>query len=377
MEKDLTTGLGELQSHLDGMLDRVQLNSAMLHQFQKFEMALLKLNSMSELVQFIVNDSKGFFDLDMISFGLIDEKGEIEQYLDEEGCNCNSLSELIFHKDQELLTSKFGLSFRPFLGKFIGSKCSEFFPGEPKKPVSVAIIPLRRRANLLGSLNLGSFNSERFSQNMATDFIEHMANIVSICLENHLNFELLKRTSLVDILTGVNNRRFLEQRLVEEIDRCQRNSEPLSCFFIDLDFFKAINDNYGHQAGDHVLATIASKLKNQLRNNDILARYGGEEFVALLSNTNETLGVEIADRIRCAVKGLNIKYKENDIQVTLSIGVATFESSNNNRSSSSSIAASLISNADEALYQAKSNGRDCVVLGITVKNQEENVARRA
>jgi diguanylate cyclase (GGDEF)-like protein len=375
MEEDLTMGLGELQSQLDGMLDRVQLNSAMLHQFQKFEMALLNLNSMSELVQFIVNDSKGFFDLDMISFSLIDAKGEIEQYLDEEGCS--SLSELIFHKDQEVLRSKFGLSLRPYVGKFVGSKCSDFFPDVQTKPVSVAIIPLSRRGSLLGSLNLGSFNTERFSQNMATDFIEHMAKIVSICLENNLSFKLLKRTSLVDTLTGVNNRRFLEQRLVEEIDRSQRNGEPLSCFFIDLDFFKAVNDNYGHQAGDQVLATIAKKLKYQLRNNDILARYGGEEFVALLSNTDEALGVEIADRIRCAVKDLIIPYKENDIQVTLSIGIATFVPSNINRSSSSNIAASLISNADEALYQAKSNGRDCVVLGVTVKNQEENLARRA
>lgn len=377
MEEDLTMGLGVLQSHLDGMLDRAQLNSAMLHQFQKFEMALLNLNSMTEMIEFLINDSKGFFDLDLISFCLLDEKGDIERYLTEDGCNFKNIDEFIILKDSELLTSKFGLSFSPYLGKFISSKCSAFFPGVQKKPLSVAIVPLSRRAKLLGSLNLGSYHNGRFTQNMATDFIEHMAKIVSICLENNLNFELLKRTSLVDVLTGVNNRRFLEQRLVEEIDRCQRNGEMLSCFFIDLDFFKAINDTYGHQAGDHVLATIAEKLKKQLRNNDILARYGGEEFVALLSNTNETLGVEIADRIRSTIKELNIKYRDSVIKVTLSIGVATFISSIRQRSASDKIAASLINNADKAVYQAKNKGRDCVVLGNTVSNLEAKVARRA
>ncbi len=144
-----------------------------------------------------------------------------------------------------------------------------------------------RRGELLGALNLGSVEPTRFTVEMATDFLDRLRQILAVCLENTINFELLRRTSLIDTLTGVNNRRFFEQRLGEEIDRAGRSGEPLACLFLDIDHFKRVNDTYGHQTSDLVLAEVASQIRSQLRNNDVLARYGGEEFVALLSSTDE------------------------------------------------------------------------------------------
>jgi len=366
LEEDLTTDLSVLESHLEGMLERIQANSNTLRRFQAFEMRLLKLNSLAEMIEHILDEALTFFDLDAVSICLIDEKAEVESYLLEDGYDINKRPGLIFLKDKELMKATFGFVANTYLGPYSQKKCAEFFPGVEKKLVSVAIIPLMRRGKYLGSLNLGSYDPGRFSSNMATDFVEHMASVVSVCLENNLNFEMLRRTSLVDTLTGVNNRRFLEQRLGEEVDRTQRNSEPLSCFFLDIDFFKSVNDTYGHQTGDQVLTRVASNIREQLRNNDVLARYGGEEFVALLSNIPETMALDIAERIRGSIKQMDFDIDGQTINITISIGIATYCPVNDNKQTSKEIAGELIHCADQALYNAKNKGRDCVVSGGVV-----------
>lgn len=360
MEEDLNTDLCILQSHLDGMLDRVQHNSNALRRFQAFERRLLNLNSLSELITHILHDGKAFFDLDVISFCLIDQEDRLADSLAEDGFDIKGSNELILLKNKQLLKTTFGFAVKPYIGAYKQAQCSEFFPDVEKKPISVAIIPLIRRGKYLGSLNFGSFQTDRFHGDMATDFIEHMVSVVSICLENNLNFETMRRTSFIDTLTGVNNRRFLEQRLGEEIDRSQRNGESLSCLFLDIDYFKSINDTYGHQAGDHVLMVVAGTIKKLLRNNDVLARYGGEEFVALLSNLDEIMLEVIAERIRSTIQALSIELEGKAVRVTLSIGTSTYAPSMLQACAASDIAARLIEAADSALYQAKHNGRNRV-----------------
>ncbi len=363
MEEDITTDLHILQSHLDGMLDRVQQNSLTLKRFQVFEMRLLNLNSLAEMIDQLLEDAKTFFDLDVISFCLVDEKSEIAGYLEDDKYDYQKNDGLILLQNKELLTSTFGLSLTPFLGTYKQSSCAGFFPKMERKPVSVAIIPLSRRGKYLGSLNFGSYTPNRFINDMATDFIEHMVSVVSICLENNLNFEIMRRTSLIDTLTGVNNRRFLEQRIGEEVDRSQRHDEELSCLFLDIDHFKQVNDTYGHQAGDYVLASVAAMVKKQLRNNDVLARYGGEEFVALLSNIPESMAGDIAERIRETINDLVFTYQETPINVTISIGYSTYQPTKSAISSSVEISSQLIHSADSALYVAKEQGRNRVIKG--------------
>lgn len=357
------------------MLDRVQHNSNTLRRFQAFERRLLNLNSLSELITHIMKDGKAFFDLDVISFCLIDQDGLLAEYLAEDGFDIVGSRELILLKNKQLFKSTFGFAVKPYIGAYQHSQCAEFFSGADKKPVSVAIIPLIRRGKYLGSLNFGSFRQDRFLDDMATDFIEHMVSVVSICLENNLNFEMMRRTSFIDTLTGVNNRRFLEQRLSEEIDRSQRNGETLSCLFLDIDYFKSINDTYGHQAGDQVLMTVAGTIKKLLRNNDVLARYGGEEFVALLSNITEEMLSVIAERIRSTVQGLNIELDNKIVQTTLSIGTSTFSANLNAGYAASDIAVRLVEAADSALYQAKHKGRNRVESSGLIGNDWPQIKR--
>ncbi len=357
----LNTELCVLQSHLDGMLSCVRQNDTKMRRFQKLETHLLSLNTLFELLEHVLDDTQKVFDLDIISFCLIDEKRELSKFLKEDGLTAERAKGLILLNNDEQLAEIFGKAVRPYLGGFRKQQIGPFFPNCAEEPVSVAILPLRRRCNYLGSLNLGSMDPERFSSQMATDFLERLSNVLGVCLENTLNFELLRRTSLIDTLTGVNNRRFFDQRIGEEMDRVQRSGENLSCLFLDIDFFKSVNDTYGHQVGDRVLTEVANEIKSQLRNNDVLARYGGEEFVSLLSGASEQKAIEVGERIRQRVESHSVETAdEKFVKVTISVGVATFDPAVSVDEQKAE-GAWLIESADHALYDAKRNGRNCVV----------------
>ena len=288
---------------------------------------------------------------------------EIAGYLSNDNYDYQDQSLLYLIPDDEMLKNCLGLPIRPFLGVYQAKCCSVFFPEIQQKPASVVIAPLMRRGRCLGSLNLGSFEPRRFTHSMATDFIQHIATVIGICLENAINFETLRLNILIDPLTGVNNRRFLEIRLEEELVRSQRGRHPLSCLFLDIDLFKSINDTFGHQAGDLVLAQVAAAIKKQLRGNDILARYGGEEFVALLYQSDERSTLDVAERIRATIAGLKIEFMDAWAPVTISIGAATYHPNQAAGLQIAEAAVALVKTADAALYKAKRNGRNRVENG--------------
>jgi diguanylate cyclase (GGDEF)-like protein len=369
LENDLNTDLLVLQSHLEGMLDRAKLNSDSLRKFQAFEMRLLNLTSLADMIDHLLDDAKDYFDVDLTSVCLVDEKGEITKFLSEGGYEYNSKKGLILLDNKNKLLSVFGLAARPYIGAYNNAKQNVFFSDFVNKPASVAITPLKRRGKYLGVLTLGSYQTGRFADNMAADFVEHLGSIVGICLENNINFETIRRTSFIDGLTGVNNRHFFEQRIGEELDRCQRSSHPLSCLFLDIDFFKAVNDKYGHQAGDKVLFEVANAIKTQLRNNDVLARYGGEEFVVLLTNINEVKALEIAERIRKTIQSLSVNLDEGSIPVTVSIGSSSYLPASTAFPVEQDISGRLIKLADAAMYKAKRNGRNRVENGGVISEK--------
>jgi diguanylate cyclase (GGDEF)-like protein len=199
---------------------------------------------------------------------------------------------------------------------------------------------------------------------MASDFIEHMCSVVGVCLENHLNLEMINRSSLIDTLTGVNNRHFLEQRLGEEIARAQRSIEPLCCLALDIDDFRQVNVNYGHQVGDQFLIAIAAAIREQLRNNDLLVRYSGEKFIALLINTEAEQAEEIAQRIRELVKQIQINQIQIDqvVSVTISIGISIYKTSYSSQQKPAKVKVNLLRKAEKALDKAKKDGKDRVVM---------------
>ncbi|MGJ0514579.1 MAG: diguanylate cyclase [Methylomicrobium sp.] len=358
LDNDLTTDLIVLESHISGLFDSIKKGSSMLKDFQSFEMHLFNQSSLGELIRYILDSAKEVFDLDQVTLCLLDESGELSQLLGEESFSLADNQRLTLLRDKALLSTKFGYIVHSYLGSFEQEHFGHFFAPSEIPLANVAIIPLYRRGEYLGTLNLGSRQSGRFFGLITDDFLSHLGMVVGICFENRLNIETIRRTSYVDTLTGVNNRRYLEQRIGEELARCQRSSDPLTCLFLDIDYFKSVNDKYGHLAGDSVLSTVAKTIKGQLRNNDVLARYGGEEFVALLTNINQSTGFEIAERIRKNVQSLKITFSEITIPVTLSIGLSTYRSDRQNPLTATEAASRLINTADSALYQAKNKGRN-------------------
>lgn len=372
----LQTELCILQSHLDRLLTCIRQNEGVLRRFQSLETQLLALNSLRELVEHVLEDTRTVFELDFVTFALVDAKGKINQFLQEDGLASSNLKELILFTSDLPLKPIFGRTFRPYVGEF-NARHHALFPGE-LSPKSCALLPLVRRGELLGALNLGSAEPTRFILGMATDFLDRLRQILAVCLENTLNFELLRRTSLIDTLTGVNNRRFFEQRLGEEIDRAARTGEPLACLFLDIDHFKRINDTYGHQSGDLVLAEVASQIRSQLRSQDVLARYGGEEFVALLSSADERRAQEVAERIRRRIEAHKITdHNGRTISVTLSIGAAEYDPKQ--VSAMTEIDQQrFLELADQALYAAKRSGRNRVASGgVYFRPPEALAAQRA
>ncbi len=164
----------------------------------------------------------------------------------------------------------------------------------------------------------------------------------------------LEDLSVRDSLTGLYNRRELESRLHEETQRARRYNRPFSVLMLDIDYFKDVNDNYGHQIGDEVLVTVADLVRLNVRPVDVVCRYGGEELAVILPETENKGAQIVAERIRSTVADSLTTTPQGDvIRITVSIGLATFPQD-------SSAGAGLIHAADQALYAAKQGGRNLV-----------------
>ena len=167
----------------------------------------------------------------------------------------------------------------------------------------------------------------------------------------------LERLASTDPLTGLTNRRRFQVALGREWRRSVRSSSPISIVVLDIDRFKAYNDTYGHQQGDHCLRGVAEALRDVVRRaGDLVSRYGGEEFAALLPDVDRRHALAMAERFRSAVERLELEHEASDItsHVTISAGVATLVPSNESSPDA------LVHLADEALYRAKSSGRNQV-----------------
>ncbi|MBT4077723.1 MAG: GGDEF domain-containing protein [Gammaproteobacteria bacterium] len=165
-----------------------------------------------------------------------------------------------------------------------------------------------------------------------------------------------------DSLTGLNSRAMLEERVIEELNRAVRYKHELSVFFLDIDHFKSINDQYGHHVGDIVLGSLARIMKREVRKSDIVARFGGEEFVVLLPETSLDKARELAERLCTSVELETIKFEdEGEGNLTVSIGVATFPAHGLTWPK-------LLDIADASMYKAKKGGRNQVVVASDDQN---------
>jgi diguanylate cyclase (GGDEF)-like protein len=188
------------------------------------------------------------------------------------------------------------------------------------------------------------------------ELVGAVAEHVALALANLQLRETLRRQSIRDALTGLFNRRYMEESLEREILRASRANSTIGILLLDIDHFKRYNDTFGHEAGDALLREVGSLLKKQVRGEDIPCRYGGEEFLLIMSGAPVEIARQRAERLREAVKQLKVNFHGQALgTITISIGVAIYPEQGSD-------AESVLGSADKALYKAKESGRDRVVV---------------
>ena len=190
-------------------------------------------------------------------------------------------------------------------------------------------------------------------------YLEQLTRQSAITINRANSYSKILQYATIDALTNLNNRRQFEHRLGQEIASAKRQNKPLCAMMIDIDFFKKVNDTYGHASGDAVLRGVASIIKSALRESDIPSRYGGEEFAVLLPFTHIDEAKIVGERLRKAVETSSIPINNEDtdvksINVTISMGLAEFNSEETGEE--------LFERADKALYNAKESGRNRVCI---------------
>ena len=224
-------------------------------------------------------------------------------------------------------------------------------------------VPLSAQGETLGVLHLGPASqhtsSSAISAEEEMEILSRQGSAVgeriSLALANLRLRGVLRSQSIRDPLTGLFNRRYMEESLEREVSRAARNNQAVSLIMIDIDYFKRFNDTFGHQAGDTLLRSLGEFLSQRTRGQDVACRFGGEEFALILAGASGNDAAKRAELLREDLQQLTVTHAGQVLgKVTLSLGVAVFPGNG-------ATAEELVHAADEALYRAKEEGRDRIV----------------
>lgn len=361
-QKDLSDELYRLRGQLQRVKREVERNTRILHASQQRELALLNAADLAALLRVMLIYLRDSYRLDGVSVVLCDPDHDIRHLLMAGGAQPQDFDGLVFVDALSGLAPQYVALRQPWLGTYVRSDHSLILP-DTADVTSIALIPLTHKGKLIGSMNFGSKDQDRFTALHATDFFTHLGIIASFSLENVINRARLLRSGFTDFLTGWHNRRYLQLRMKEELARARRDRSTLVCLMLDIDHFKRVNDTWGHAAGDEVLREIAQRIEAEVRLSDVAARYGGEEFVVLLPATDTNAAAALAERIREAISATPVRVTERHAEVlTTSIGIASSAAPDDDEDLKT-VGESLLARADVALYRAKSEGRNRVAIG--------------
>lgn len=349
----------ELRQRLREMTEAAARNEQLLRKSQARELELLRAGSIVQLFDLLINGLRDSYRLAAVALILQDPDHELRHLLVGDGFTAETLNAIQFVDTLAGLAPQLAGLDRPWLGAWQAADHELLF-GAGRRLGSVALIPLPRRERLEGVLAFGSHDRRRFTEELASDFLNHLGVIAAICIENAVNRARLLRSGVTDFLTGWHNRRYLHARLREELARAQRSGGCVACLMIDVDHFKRINDRYGHLAGDHVLKEVAQRIDAQIRTADTGARFGGDEFAIVLAGAGLEDAATLAERVQRAMNAQPVAVPGGGEEpVTLSIGVAAARPGRELRDHKV-LAEQLLAEADAALYRAKTAGRNCV-----------------
>lgn len=327
------------------VLETYRKNQEIARSFDDIARSILSVLNIKDFLEKLLMEIKKKRDVPYIWITVADE-GEMGQMIREAASNDVLASRTHFVTRQQFISLvKNGT---PILANKNLSAYASLMPPKLKDRIrSLAISPLTLDGELLGSLNCASPEDTRYSPDKDPILFQKLATIVSICLSNVHAHEKLDRLATTDPLTGLLNRRVLERVLEREKDRTSRYGSPLTIIFIDLDYFKPINDTYGHKTGDEFLKHITCNISRLLRSTDIAARFAGDEFVCVLPGSSHKDGQDLVKKMRDHFS--NTPYMHGDARLDVQFSCGVVQADNTRHPD----VKALLTDADACMYEDK------------------------
>jgi len=326
--------------------ENMKRNHEIAEKFFEIERSILSILNFKDFLEKLLKEIHDKRDIPYVWISLI-AQSDVADMIQK-----SSTSEILAERtnliDKEVFLKLVGNTTEPLLANSHLHKFHALLPPQYKHHIrSLAIAPLMLDGEIIGSLNHADISSIRYQPDMDTTLLKRLVTIVSICLSNVMAHERLNYLASRDSLTGLLNRRTLEQILKREFERALRYRTPLTIAFIDVDDFKLVNDRYGHKAGDDVLIYVAKNLMSMTRGSDVVARFAGDEFIIILPNTPLSESKDFANRLKSFFMNHPLDFEGIPIHVSISFGLSCIEEGTDDDM------VSLLKRADAMLYEAK------------------------
>jgi diguanylate cyclase (GGDEF)-like protein len=328
------------------IFETLRANEETAQRFFEIEVSILSILNFRDLFQRLLTEIREKFGVPYVWLSMIgdSEVSHLIQALE----TSKDLKERLNIIDRETLLMLTNNDTKPML---INGDLRPYHvllpPGQMYFIRSLAIAPLSLAGELIGSLNQADISRLRYRPGMDTRLLERLAVKVSLCLSNVTAHEKIRWLAHRDPLTGLLNRRVMENVLQREYKRASRYKTPLSLAFLDLDDFKTINDQYGHNGGDELLRYVATNLVSVTRDSDLVARYAGDEFVIILPGVTSEEAARLVERLKAHFQGNPVNLAGDSLPVSISFGISSAADPGVDNP------ASLLRKADEMLYNAK------------------------
>jgi diguanylate cyclase (GGDEF)-like protein len=340
---------------IESLLKLVEENEVIARKFHEIETRVLSILNFADLFEVLLTEIREKFQIPYVWLALI-ENSEVPELIHALG-------------DSDLLKSSVRIVNKKTFHSLVPTDCvpllinsdlmrfASLFPESRNFLVgSMAIAPITLDGVIIGSLNQADFSVTRYAPGIDTSLLERLALKVSLCLANVTAHEKLVYLAFHDPLTGLLNRRVMESILKREFFRAKRYHASLSIVFLDLNDFKRVNDNLGHQVGDLLLQHFANCLTQLFRNSDVVARFAGDEFVLILPETTAEKAESLMLRIESFLAESPLEVNGKSVPVSISFGIASSEEPNIKD------ADSLLRAADKRLYDMKGQKAPAVSL---------------
>ena len=349
----------DVDSQMGEFARTVELNERILQRLQSYELMLLDASGLTALIDVLLHTTPAHFGLSGVSLNLYDPDGELEQLLpDNEAFGVD----LNLERDSFDMQQMYGA--RPRVEVIVSEDSRALRAiANAESGQSALLLPLVRDDVLVGSFHWVSDQADAFDSEAELDFLNHLASVIAICLENCANAERLATLSLLDPLTRLSNGRAFEMELRKEVARAHRHQKPLTLMYLEVDAYDDIADNYGHLSGEFTLKAVGRHVAGMLRSTDHLARVGGARYAVLLPTCAEAKGQEVGERMRSDTEFMEIDDGRGaNLFASVSIGLTCWAPQNYPAINMEQLAEQLKSNALQALQRSLQNGGNQVSL---------------